>query len=221
MCIYQNFRYALIINNIKSCADTYLGITNMKVKLLAVALVMILANGNTMAQSSDDSEFTKGSSAGSLEGYYHFSKETDIFGFFGRYGKYLADNFYWTVGLGYSKYHNSTPYQKAHVLSNGNVSYWTSHMYTDVNYLHVPVNIGYAIGKLRGFTVRLEGGLMVNYIMSMKVGESGHQEKVTDYDSFGVVPTVRASIGVWSFHLYAQYNIAKNGMFMYGFAFQW
>ncbi len=195
----------------------------MKLKLIALSLIILMSSGTAISQSkSSDEDFSKGSPAGSLEGYFHFANKTDIYGFFGRYGKYFADNVYWTVGLGYSHYHNSTPFQKvSYVSSSGNVYYTTSHMYTDANYLHIPVNLGYAVGKLKGFSLRLEGGLMVNYIMSMKVGESSKQESASDYDHFGLVPTLRAAIGVYSFHLYLQYNISKSSMLMYGFAFQW
>lgn len=194
----------------------------MRLRLFTLFFIILVSCGTAFSQSkSPDEDFAKGSPAGSLEGYYHFSKETNIYGFFGRYGKYFADNIYWTVGLGYSHYRNSTPYQKPHVTSNGSVYNITSHMYTDANYLHVPVNLGYVVGKLRGFSLRIEGGLMANYIMSMKVGESSKQENVSDYDHFGFVPTLRAAVGVYSFHLYLQYNISKSSMLMYGFAFQW
>lgn len=193
-----------------------------KLKLLAVSLVVFLIGSNAFAQEKTSvDDFAKGSSAGSLEGYFHFSKAYNVYGFMGRYGKYFADNVYWTIGLGYSKLHTSTPYTKPVLASNGHVYDIPSHIYTDANYLHVPANIGYVFGKLTGLSFRIEGGLMLNYIMSMKVGESGHQESTSDYDHFGIVPTIRAAVGVYSFHVYAQYNIAKSSKLMYGFAFQW
>lgn len=196
-------------------------------KKLLVLFVALIAMNSTIYAGDNPDGFSKGESTIAVSTMLRFSDDITMYGFIFQGGKYFSPHFYWLTGLAYYNYSTSTPFNKPYtvVTPSGNTYYHTykAHMYTDSNYLTIPTQLGFVLGKPRGMALRLEGGLIISYLINSKIGESNSDMTKVDVstsDRFGFVPTVKAALGLWGFHLYVQYNFSEKGLFYYGFSIQ-